>query len=381
MANDIILEVNGVEFTGFTNISVSKSMEGLSTLFSFTATSREIIVNGNRVLVDEPKVQDEARVFIDGTLISTGFIDDLSISYSADGHSISVSGRDQTGDLIDSSFYQQSKEYKQRDLKRLIEIALKDNGYTNIKVINEVDNIGKLESSEDPNSFGSSATARVADGDTIFSFIDKYAKKLQVLLVTNVDGNIVITREGLSGAGGSLISVKGGENNNILSANLNVTTKDRFRYMEVYSQADNSSFLLTSVKQEASAEDTQIRAPRRKRVSAKVSTEKNLLTNLAKWQVNINRAKGQRYDCKVAGYYTDKEQGSIWKINTLVQVRDDKCQLDGEFLIQGVTYTKSGAGSFTDLSVVNKGAFTLDTETAVQQVSSNNFASNLLRSA
>lgn len=372
MANDIILEVNGVEFAGFTNISVSKSMEGLSTLFSFAATSRENIVNGNRVLVDELKVQDEARVFIDGTLISTGFIDDLSISYSADGHSISVSGRDQTGDLIDSSFYQQYKEYKQRDLKRLIEIALKDNGYTNIKVINEVPDIERL---------GNTEVIKTGKGDTIFSFIDKYAKKLQVLLVTNADGNIVITREGLSGAGGSLISVKGGENNNILSANLNITTKDRFRYMEVYSQADNSSFLLTSVKQEASAEDTQIRAPRRKRVSAKVSTEKNLLSNLAKWQVNINRAKGQRYDCKVAGYYTDKEQGSIWKINTLVQVRDDKCQLDGEFLIQGVTYTKSGAGSFTDLSVVNKGAFTLDTETAVQQVSSNDFASNLLRSA
>ncbi len=347
-------------------------MENLSGQFSFVATSKEAVVFGERFLTNPLKVQDEARVFIDDKLIITGFIEDLSISYSVDGHSISVSGRDQTGDLVDSSFYQDTKEYSQRDFKRLIELVLKDNGYTNIKVINEVSDIQRL---------GSSEVIKTNKGDTIFSFIDRYAQKLQVLLITDEDGNIVITREGLLGSIGSLISEKNGKNNNILSANININSNNRFRFIEVHSQSGNDSFALNSVSQNSSSQDDQVRSPRRRRVAAKISSDKDFLSNLAKWHVNINRAKGQRYSCRLVGYYTDKDNNNLWIPNTLVKVKDDKCQLDGEFLIQGVTYTKSNSGSFTDLSIVNRGAFTLDTKSAIQQISSNDFANNLFKPA
>ena len=370
MTNELFLEVNGVRFRGFTNASVSKSMENLSGQFSFSASSRELILNDTRILENQIKVQDEVRVLIDEEPIITGTVEDLNISYDAGSHSISVSGRDKTGDIIDSSTIQ--KQYNQRNFKRLIELVLADNGYSNISVINEVPNIDNLSENE---------KVKTESGDTVFSFIDRYAQKLQVLLVTDSEGNIVITREGSGGAGGALLSTKNNPDNNILSASINVNSSDRFRFIEVYSQSDNSTFAINTVNQNAISEDTEVRAPRRKRVTSRVASNQSFLDNLAKWHVNMRRAKGQRYNCRVVGYYTGRDNGLLWLPNTLVQVRDDKCQLDGQFLIQGITYTKSNQGSFTDLSIVNTGSFSLDTQSAITQLTTNDFASNLFKSA
>lgn len=361
--NKIFLEVNGIQYEGFTDVVINRSIENFCSEFSFSTTVRE---DESRVIQNAFKVQDEVKIFIDSQLITTGYIEDLDISYSAsaDSHNISLKGRDKTGDLIDSSAIE--KEYSTRSFSRLVEITLKDNGYTNIKTIN---NLGALAFQED--------IVKVEKSDTIFSFLDKYAKKLQVLLTTNEEGNIVITREGTAKADGVLISEKLGKNNNILSASISATSREMFRFIEVYAQSNNDSFGDNSTNQKGLAIDNQIRSVRRKRMTLDLASSAITLNQLANWQLNLRRAKGRRYECTVQGFYS---KDKIWKANTLVEVLDDKCQLNGEFLIQGVSYQKSNSGTFTTLSIVNKGAFTL-TPVAIRQLSSNNFASGLFRSA
>jgi prophage tail gpP-like protein len=368
MMNKVFLEINGIKYEGWKSVSISKSIENLSGQFSFTSSVNELFINNERFIENPIKAQDEARIFIDDELIISGTVESLDINYDSSSHTINVSGRDKTGDLIDSSIIQNS--YKLRDFKVLAETVLKENGYSDIKVINLIDNIKNLPLEE---------KIETKEGDSIFSFLDRYGKKLQVLLNTNSDGDLIITREGLEDAGGALISTKGNENNNILGANVQINTKDRFRFVEVLSQADNDSFDANSVRQDGSAEDEVIRSPRRIIINSSTTSTSDLLNDLANWNVNLRRAKGLRYNCRVVGYYNDA--GLIWKPNTLVQVFDDKCQLNGRFLIQGVSYSKSNQGSFTDLSIVNQGAFSLDVETAVKLTSSNDFASNLIRSA
>ena len=67
-----------------------------------------------------------------------------------------------------------------------------------------------------------------------------------------------------------------------------------------------------------------------------------------------------RYNCTVQGYYSARDKGFLWIPNTLVQVKDDRCQINGQFLIQGITYRKTLQGSFTDLSIVERGAFSVE---------------------
>ena len=375
--SDILLEVNGLRYQGFTDVSVVKSIENLSGQFTFSTTVKDgfattsengiTFASGNLgTLQNDLKVQDEVKIYIDDTLIITGFIEDLTIAYSADSHSITVAGRDKTGDLIDSSIIQ--KSYSQRNFVKLIEMVLKDNGHTSISVINDVPLLSSLEAGE---------TIKTEKGDSIATFLDRYAKKLQVLLITNEDGDIVITREGADLAIGALLSEMRGVNNNILSANININTSERFRYIEVYSQSGNDDFTANSVNQNAIAIDSIIRDTRRKRVTMATASKTLSLNNLAKWSVNVRKAKGSRYNCRVQDFYTARNKGFVWLPNTLVQIKDDRCQVEGQFLIQGVSYSKSLQGTFTELSVVEKGAFTVEGSIFADGSS---FAKNLIKS-
>lgn len=376
--SDFYLEVNGLRYQGFTDVNVVKSIENLAGQFTFSTTVKDgftsatesgiTFLTGNLgTLQNDLKIQDEVKIYIDDTLLISGFIEDLSIAYSADSHSISIAGRDKTGDLIDSSIIQ--KSYSQRGFVKLIEMVLKDNGHTSISVINDVANLSNLEANE---------IIKTEKGDSIATFLDRYAKKLQVLLITNEDGDLVITREGADLAIGNLISQMNGSNNNILSANISVNTSERFRYIEVYSQSSNDDYTASSVNQSAIAIDSVIRDTRRKRVTMSTATKALSLNNLAKWSVNVRKAKGSRYNCKVQGFYTQRNKGALWTPNTLVQLIDDRCQVNGQFLIQGVSYSKSLQGTFTELSIVERGAFTVE---GAPIADGGSFAKNLIRSA
>jgi prophage tail gpP-like protein len=365
MPNNIFLEINGIRYEGWTSVNVSKSIENLSGQFSFESSVREVFLNNERFIENPIKAQDEARIFIDDNVIITGTVEALNISYSKDNHGISVSGRDKTGDLIDSSAIQ--KTYNINSFPVLIRTVLTDNGYTDIDVSNDVLGLKSL---------GSNEKIKTESGDTVFSFLDRYAKKLQVILSTDSDGNIIITREGSTDAGGALVSTKNNSNNNILSANLSIDTKQRYRFVEVYSQADNNSYGVNAVSQKGTAEDDIIRAPRRIRINSTNTTTSDFLNDLAQWNVNVKRAKGQRYNARVVGYYADVESKTLWQPNTIVEVKDDKCNLDGTFLIQGVSYIKSGSGSYTDLSIVNQGAFSLSPISST----TSNLAEDLIKS-
>jgi prophage tail gpP-like protein len=362
MANEIFLEVNKIRYSGFTNVTVNKSLDQFARSFSATLVSKELFIGEERIIENPIKVGDEVQVYIDEQLITTGYVESLDIDYSADSHSISVAGRDKAGDLIDSSII--AKTYQVRNLKRLIELVLKDNGYSNIKVSQQAASIDNLEANE---------KVEAESNDTIFSFLDRYAKKVQVLLTTDENGDIVLTQEGSTKAATDLVSLKRGDKNNIKSARLSLNTQDRYRFIEVYSQSTNDSFSENTVSQDGKAEDTDIRSPRRIRVISSIASETAILKEAAKWQLNVRRAKGLSYKCTVVNFLTEGESGDIWDINQTVNIKDDKCSLDGEFLISGVTFTKSNDGSTTQLTIVNKGSYTTDPLSLVSKDLGNEF--------
>jgi prophage tail gpP-like protein len=349
MANEIFIDVNNIRYSGFTSVEINKSLNTFTGSFAANFVSKELFIGDERIIENPIKLQDKVEIFIDEELKLTGFVESLDISYTSNSHSISVSGRDRTGDLVDSSII--SKSYKTRNLKRLIELVLLDNGYSDIRVIQQTFNIDNLEENE---------RVEAEPSDTIFSFIDRYAKKVQVLLTTNEDGDILLTREGQSKISTDLISLRQGQNNNIKSASISLNTTNRYRFIEMYSQSANDSFGENSINQSAIAEDQDIRSPRRLRVVNNVASQTPILQDAARWQSNLRRAKGLSYKCTVVNYLTEGDRGETWQINRNIVVKDDKCSLDGEFLISSVSFKKSLQGSITELEIVNKGSYTID---------------------
>lgn len=366
--SDIKIEVNGVQYTGFTSAIVSRSVESMAGKFSFTTTAK---ADSSGTIQNDLKAQDEIKVFIGDDKFLTGKIEALKIYNDVGTHSISVSGRDKIGDLVDSSIIQ--KSYKIRDLKKLIERVLKDNGFSDIKVINNVKNLVPIPVTSKDND-----DIQTEQGETIAQFIDRYAEKLTVLIYSDEDGNLTINREGLDIAAGGLLKQFGNNNSNILSSSIDVDITDRFQFIKIYSQDNNDSHGRNAINPELGQEsDSEITSPRTKIIFQNTASQTLSLKDLAKWNVAIRRAKGSRYQCRVQNFFTSRGGGLLWNLNSLVSLKDDVCQIEGQFLIQGVSFSKTPEGSFSDISIVNRGSFSLDYKSISKK--SGDFAANLIR--
>jgi prophage tail gpP-like protein len=353
--NKIYLEIDNIKYEGFTEIAVNSSLENFSSSFSFTSTVKETKLGK---IVNDIKLGQSAKVYIDDKLFITGFIEDIEKEVSSDSHSKTASGRDIGGDIIDSNIIQ--KSYAQRNFEKLVNLVLKDNGFS-IKVINKVGTLN-LEATE---------KIKTESGQSIFNFLDQYAKKLQVLLKIDSEGNLTIIREDDDIVKNMLINDYT-SSTNILTSKLKLSTVDRFNLIEVYSQSNNKTHTKTGISQKGIATDSQIRKTRRKILTMSTASESRSLKALAEWNINVKRAKGSRYTCTTLGFYSSNN--TLWQPNRLVDIIDYSMEIEGTFLIQGVQFLQTLRGSFTILDIVEQGAFTLD---GVKNLG-NNFASDLI---
>jgi prophage tail gpP-like protein len=347
--SDILLEVEGTAYSGFTDISVTKNIENLSGEFTFSSTEPEKI---NNIPLKNGAV---ARVLINGIPVITGFIDPIINNIDISTHSISVSGRDKTSDIIDSSAPLGLNIQSNISLKSVIEKTLIASGNSNVKVI---DKVGNLE------NFSKNDIIQVSVGETIFQFLEKYARKRQVLLNSDGDGNIVIDRASTISTDTKLFFYDGDKEkqNNVKFASPVFDDTGRFYKITMVSQGSpnsgskyNPSDLVMS---KGIAYDNEIRKSKQLIILSENTMNKKTLTNRAKWEVNVRRARSIVWNGTVQDVIDSN--GNIWMPNTLVEIIDEVNKINAEMLIKSVTYGLSlTTGTTTLLSCVSSDAYTL----------------------
>jgi prophage tail gpP-like protein len=362
----ITLEVDSTPYQGFTEISVLRSVGAISGSFSFTATS-------SKKISLPIQMGQSCRVLINETPVINGYVEAVNIDYDANTHNIGISGRDKTMDVIDSSTV--IKELSGTlSLKQVIRQILDGNGLQNIGITNLVSGL---------KSFNSGDIESAEVGETVFEYIDKYARKRQVLLTGDGDGNIVITRSGTTNAITSLLNVINGTNNNILSASASYAETNLFNKYTVRSQQNpvalkNSGSISTAnlVSQSGTATDNEVRATRILEVRPSQSGSSKDSKEFALWLKNINRGKSFNYTAVIQGYYQDLDQTKLWIPNEIVSIKDDfigmSSQLNAEMLIDTVEYKLSNTeGSTTVITCVDKNAYTLEAKANIRDARAN----------
>jgi prophage tail gpP-like protein len=319
----------------FINFSLEKSIENFCGSFSFTITqstaNRLGVRQGSRIVID---IADET--------VFTGLVEAIEHNQGFNQHSITISGRDKTAELIDS--YILPKQYKQNDFIKLMRIVLDDNGYKNIRIESDIRTLPKLLG----NSF-------VAEKDQkIFDFFDKLARLLNVILITDAYGDILITREGADLAVGGVNLTSGGIN--ALSSSLSVDSNETYKYIRIIGsqKTDNSKKRL---KQKVEFTDERASTKKRLIVSIGNNANRQTLESVANWYMAVKRGKGARYNTEVQGFLTNITSGILWQPNTILLLKDQANNINGSFLIQGVNYSQDSSGSKTSLSVCNIGSF------------------------
>jgi prophage tail gpP-like protein len=353
MSDAVNIIINGQEYTDFLDVSINKSIETLAGSFSFTATSTP---NINFPL----KLNSECQIIVQGEQVINGYIEKLIIDYDDESHNIKVMGRDRTADLVDSTVggsdtSQFTPPKNGITLKQFTEnILVKFNRSS----INVIDNQG-TEPFNDVMS--------IDYGAKVFDFLEKYAKKRQVLLTTNGDGDIIFTRAPLNKFKTSLLLDRNNPST-ILKGRIKYDNTKRF-HKYVCTTQDNPSSLADAISlpsviagsddEGGIAIDDQIRDSRIYHFEAEFSSDQKPLKDRAIWEANFRKSQSEQRVYTVQGHIA-KEDEQIWKPGYTVLVVDELADLNSFLLISSVNYRFSlETGALTILKLLPEIAFSL----------------------
>lgn len=317
---------NGTPYEFWETARVGRSIDNSTGTFSFTTSD----------LPDTPiKRGDPVSITINGETKIFGYADDITASGDAESHILTISGRDNACDLIDSSVPDGSKEIEEQiTLKALCEKVISDLGLS-IKVVDLTDT---------PNIFTDGDLQAAESGDPCMSYLQSYSRKKQVFLVPSGDGALWLFKPGLIQATTDLTHQKNGTQNNIKSFSVKRSQTNRFNKYICRSQdnigfSDTADYGVDGTNRNGLVTDTSIRAGRYLEILAEESMDDKECLARAKEEANVRRARSTEYTCIVAG--TTQQSGVVWDIGMRVNVNDEIAKVNGIFIIRSVEYSRS----------------------------------------
>lgn len=329
--SEIILLIGESEFKGWQSVEVTKSLDAAVHSFSLDVTEQwSEAINTTPI-----SPGDSCRLFIDDTLIITGYIDDVSPVYDAKSRSLSVTGRSKLADVNDCPLNAQTWKGETS-----IEAIAKDIcSPFGIEVLQTVSGLALFKDQE------------LEYGETGLGFLNNLAKLRGLRIFSNASGDLVFGRTSTERIETPLVL---GENIKTAAGSFN--SEQRFsKYTIVSSVPGTDLGFGTATVATATAEDRGIK--RYRPFFGQTETPGTLADcqDRANWQLNNRVGKGSTVDYSVQGW---KHAAGLWEFNKRVIVNDEYQRLDNaELLISKIKYKLSRAGEMTTLTVVPPAAY------------------------
>jgi prophage tail gpP-like protein len=353
MKSKFEIRVNGKKFEYWKSATIQRSIDQMVGAFSFESSYRkDFPVNPG----------DAIQVLINEVTVLTGFAFKKTLRLNQDGHIISITGYDKTKDIADSSLPNSAKNISGSiSLKALCEKVIKGLG-ANIKVVDQTGGIDPFTDKE--SEYGASVSSA-------FQFLQSFARKRQVYLITNGQGDLVLYKpDPANKAGSGIYHEKNGERNNVLSYNADISHEERFykivcRSSDNFGYDDNADYESEGNNRQGTATDTEIRSSRYFEIMAEQNMTDAECLKRAKEEVNGRRRKSMVYNCDVASAV--QPSGSLWDIGLFTSVKDDFVPMKGIFLIKNYSITQEiNRGTITSLSLVQPDAYTAQDQISKQ---------------
>lgn len=351
----ISLVVNGDSYSLFSYASVHKRLDALCDEFSFAVGAADI---SDQLGMLPFKGGERCEIYIDAKKVLTGTLEIVNASYNASNYGINISGRDLTSAIVDSSLDAMPEMTGAITLKTIIQKVIDQLG-VGISVVDNAEpepfNVAEDIISPEP-------------GENAYGFIEKLARKRQVLLSSDADGNVVISTSEGTLIDSPLRCTVDSNSNNILSGDISYDQTGRFNRYKVFSElnmsaADNAGDVPTDklIDQSGVVVDADIPVGRQHVFTGEVSSGDAQCINRAKWEANIRKARGKAYAVSVENQFDNN--GDIWDTNTLVSVVDVFANINSLMLINTVDFTEDRTtGEVTTIGLLPPKTYTLDLE-------------------
>jgi prophage tail gpP-like protein len=209
-------------------------------------------------------------------------------------------------------------------------------------------------------------------GQPAFEFLEKYARKRQVLLTSNEYGNLVIAQSSGIQTAAKIVNQRGDPNglNNVLEYEFSYDQTGRYNLYKALSQLNPVPLSVTGIAKAGSVVeqgdtldviDREVRRGRQLTLITEAFMSDKFTQDRATWEANIRKARGKIYSCVLDGHVDST--GAVWEINRLPHVIDEDAKINSRMLINSVTFKMDEEeGSTTALGLVNSKAYTLTLE-------------------
>lgn len=331
---DVLLITAGRSFLGWTTLRIVRSMTHCTGAFELGATWR-VGAFDSAVGI---QAGDQAQVIVGAETVITGYVDGIDEEWSATSHELRVHGRDMAADLVDCSAISRTGQWHNQPIEQIVSDLAKPFG---VRVRARVSTGKALPS------------FALQEGETAFDAADRAARIRGLLLVSDADGTLSITRAGEQRAPTDLVL-----GTNLLNLRVSKDMRDRYSLYTAKGQAPGSDFTNGPQVSQIKAQATD---PGVGRYRPLVMTNDQpdiaaTLTDRVRWEANVRAARSIELEAQVQGW---RHADGLWAPNTLARVVAAGADIDTDFLITEVAYELSESGSTTRLSMTRQDAFTL----------------------
>ena len=331
----IVLKVKGEWYESWQSIDVKTSMEYGTGLFSLLSND----FFGMEFSDWNIRMGDSCVLEIEDTKVITGYIDSITITGTEDTGYVEIKGRDKTGDLLDCSFSETANEWKLCPI---------------IKIIKDLCSPFSIDVEIDPLITADVSmivpTFKADEGLSVFSIIKYLCNDVGILPLSYGDGKLFLTRT--SKIDYNFDTLIPGEN--VIRTKFVCSDVDRYSIYTVKGQGVGSEnkTLKDYITPTGTMSDSGIKRYRPVTIFSDTPTDNKRAKDRAAWECHKNAGQSRKVFYDLSGW--TQFDGSIWRINSLAIVFDNRFEITKTMLIEDVEYifTEDG-GEIVTLGLVD----------------------------
>lgn len=337
MTESVIIRADGREFSGWTESRVEMDIRAIAWSFNVTMTRPIPEVHGPML-----KKGQLFELFIGSTLVMTGRIDEIAVSYDESTVSYDVAGRSLTGQLVDSAAIHPGSQFTDMPLPDIAR-ALCEPFDIDVVVNITTAGFGVLRP-EELDILAPFASVRIEQGESVFELLERLARQRGILLTTNAQGALVMTR-----TGNELISpaLRLGVNIKRCRA-IDSMAPRASRYIIKGSGAGLNFSAGDSVGQAVEIVDPDITLHRPRIVICEAVLSHENAAQRGQWQRCRDLGSSNQAEYTLTGWSHDN---GLYRPNTLATVDDALSDIHGQRLIVAVTLSEGDDGRLATLTV------------------------------
>lgn len=326
MTAPITLITDSGKYIGWQTMRVNRSIEQASGEFTVNVTERLAVPLKQHDIT----LNERCQVQLYNQTVITGYVDQVTPRYDDKTHSITVAGRDVTGDIIDSSAVLEKSELANVTILQLAQALLKDTG---IAVVC-------------PQPGKPFAKAVVNGSESIFSVLQSHAKQRGMLVYTLGDG---ILRIGNPDQEDAQVVLVEGDAIKVGSAEHNVS--EQYHTYIFHAQGKNGKTVTHKLI------DPTVRQGRTLVQDIELAEDSSLdLATRTAWELKVRQAKARRASVTVQGW--QYAPGKLWNVALLVHLKSPRLGYDQPMLISTLTHTADDdSGTLTELTLTDPAAY------------------------